>query len=579
MATIQAKRCRGHKYWYIVESRRVNGKPRPIVLAYLGKADDLLRRLKGVTKALKVKSFSHGAVAALLKVAHQIDVTNIINRHIKSQRSYMPEKPIRNNLTAGITLLLAAIGRTCMPTSKRGWWSWAKTTSCEYLLRISLCKLDSQHFWDLMDALPPDAIETIELEILRNIFQHYRLDTDTLLFDTSNFYTYIDTSNLRCMIAQRGKNKQKRHDLRQVGLALVVTRKDFIPLFHLTYKGNTHDSVIFHQVIGKIKKRMNHLNLDLEKHTLVFDRGCNSKANLKTVQRLKLHYVGALTPSDHQQIVQDAEAGFTETLINGNVTHLYRDKRIIWNNERTIVVFISKKLKSGQLRGVYQSLKKKKTELKKLQKSLANPRAKKRNRGQLEQKIETLLKGQFMEGLIKYDLTEVDNGKFALTYRTDKKSIDNLEDRLGFRILMTDRHDWNSEDIIKAFFGQSAVEHTFKNIKNPYHLAVTPEFHWTDQKIQAHHFICILGYQLAAIIWREARLKLGFKGTLDNLLDCLNNIRLAAVLEDSGKKGRVKAIYKLEEMSKNESSLIEMLELTDFHLKRPKINGVSVYNS
>ena len=45
MASIQSKMSRGNKYWYIVESRRVEGKPRPIVLAYLGKADGLLKRL------------------------------------------------------------------------------------------------------------------------------------------------------------------------------------------------------------------------------------------------------------------------------------------------------------------------------------------------------------------------------------------------------------------------------------------------------------------------------------------------------------------------------------------------------
>ena len=131
MATIQSKKSRGHKYWYIVESRRVNGKPRPIVLAYLGKADDLLRRLQGLTSGLRLKSYSHGAVAALLNIAGKLDVCSIINHHIKSPRAYMPEKPIRNNLTAGITFLLAAIGRVCMPTSKRGWWNWAKTTTCE----------------------------------------------------------------------------------------------------------------------------------------------------------------------------------------------------------------------------------------------------------------------------------------------------------------------------------------------------------------------------------------------------------------------------------------------------------------
>ena len=173
MATIQSKMSRGQKYWYIVESRRVNGKPRPIVLEYLGKAENLLRRLQqGIGERLKVKSHSYGAVAALLVVARKLDVVAIINRYIHSQRSYWPDKPLRNNLTTGITLLLAAIGRVCMPTSKRGWWAWAQTSSCEYLLRISLSKLDSQHFWDLMDCLPEDAIEKIELDLLRNLQQH-----------------------------------------------------------------------------------------------------------------------------------------------------------------------------------------------------------------------------------------------------------------------------------------------------------------------------------------------------------------------------------------------------------------------
>ena len=270
MATIQSKMSRGHKYWYIVESRRVNGKPRPIVLEYLGKAENLLRRLQqGIGEKLKVKSHSHGAVVALLVVARKLDVVATINRHIHSRRPYWPDQPLRNKLTVGITLLLAAIGRVCMPTSKRGWWAWAQTASCEYLLRISLSKLDSQHFWDLMDCLPGDAIENVELDLLRNLQQHYGLDADTLFYDTTNFYTFVDTANTRCDIAQRGKNKQKRHDLRQVGLALVVTRREFIPIFHHTYKGNMNDSKVFRCVVGRIKRRMLDLNMDLEKHTLV----------------------------------------------------------------------------------------------------------------------------------------------------------------------------------------------------------------------------------------------------------------------------------------------------------------------
>ena len=64
MATLQPRRVRGHTYWHLVESRRVNGKPRPVPIAYLGKADDLWARLQAAD-TLRLESRSHGAVAAL----------------------------------------------------------------------------------------------------------------------------------------------------------------------------------------------------------------------------------------------------------------------------------------------------------------------------------------------------------------------------------------------------------------------------------------------------------------------------------------------------------------------------------
>ena len=577
MATIQAKTSRGRKYWYIVESRRINGKPRPVVLEYLGKPLDLLRRLRGLTDKLVVKSYSHGGVCALLDVARKLDVVTSINKYVKAQRSYMADKPLRHNLTAGITLLLGAIGRVCMPTSKRGWWNWARTTSCEYLLRVSLSKIDSQHFWDIMDCIPITAIERIELEVTRKILRLYKIETDNMMYDTTNLYTYINSTNSKCSVAQRGKNKQKRNDLRQVGLAMVVTRRDFIPLFHLTYRGNMNDTVVFGKVLRKIKKRLVDLSLDIEKHTLVFDRGCNSKKNLARVKRLKLHYVCALTPAHHLELVEDAESGFREECVENKTLFVYRDKRVIWEEERTIVVYISEKLKEGQLRGIYQSLEKKKKELRKIQRRLSNPRSRIRNERNIRKTIETLLKGQYMEGLISYTLQKDEEGRFHMTWRTNLEKLKTLEDRLGFRILMTDRHEWSTEEIINAYHGQSAVELAFKNIKSPHHLAIQPEFHWTDQKIHVHQFMCVLGYQLSALLWREARLKAGFKGSLDRMLDILNNIRLAMLLEKTKTRGRIKASYNLEEMDDEEKKLMDALKLTDFHTKRPKIKGVGVY--
>ena len=576
MATIQSKKSRGYKYWYIVESRRVNGKPRPVVLAYLGKAEDLLKRLHGLYE-LKLKSYSHGAVCALINVAAKLEIVDILNKYVKASRHYVAEKPVRNNLTAGITFLLGAIGRVCVPTSKMGWWNWARTTSAEYLLRCSLSKVDSQHFWDLMDSFPEDAISLAEQEILQRLLEVYKIHTDTLFYDTTNFFTYIDTTNTHCDIAQRGNNKQKRNDLRQVGLAMVVSKEDYIPLFHHSYQGNLQDGTVFREVVEKIKDRMQSLGLNQDTHTLVFDRGNNSKKNLAIVKSLGFYYVGALTPYHHKEIIDRAIEGMTNITVNYETLAVYREKSIIWEEERTILVFVSDRLKAGQIQGIYQNLDKKGKSLKELQKALANPKGKKRDRKDLEKKIITITAGQYLKEVIKWKLIEIEDGKYYIDYYIDNEQLHCVEEKLGFRIIMTNRNEWTSQEIITAYYGQSKIEHAFKNMKNPYHLALKPQYHWTDQKIKVHYFICVIGYLLSSIIWREAKLKSGYAGSLDNLLDLLNNIRLGTMLEESKKTGKPKATYKLEEMNEVEKRIMIAFGIENAHNEQPKIKNVGVY--
>ena len=149
---------------------------------------------------------------------------------------------------------------------------------------------------------------------------------------------------------------------------------------------------------------------------------------------------------------------------------------------------------------------------------------------------------------------------------------------MGLRILMTDRHDWSTQDIIQAYQGQSEIEQAFKELKNPQHLAIKPQFHWTDQKIHVHYFICVLGYLLSALVYRQVKAQCSFKGSLDSLLDQLNHIRLGTLLEVSTKPGKVKAIYKLEKMTDDDQTILKALSIEEIHHKRPRIKGVGVYS-
>ena len=566
MATLQKRKSRGHNYWSIVESRRVNGKPRPVILEYLGSAATLLERLKeGIPK--KVRSYSHGLVAVMLNIAEELQVVPSINRQIKSRQ-------LRDGFTVGGSLLLAAIGRVGKPTSKRGWYEgWARYTSLSYLLRMSLNKLDSQHFWDQMEALPITAIHQVEEDILKVLIEKEGITLDTLLYDTSNFFTYIDSNNKSCNLAQRGRNKQKRVDLRQFGLLLLVSR-DQIPLFHQVYQGNLSDKVVFKDNFKEILARFKAIAGSLENITLVLDQGNNSREILKDVDQ-NIHFIGALSPYQHKDLIKEANNNLNIISVNTYELECYRLRTRIWELDLTCVVYISEKLRKGQIKGLKVDIKKIFAKLRKLKEKIQQPtKGKKRTKDEIEEKIKSLIP----ENLIGWKLKPLKEDVFDLDFWVDKKEFDLLNHKFGRRILITNQHDWSTEEIILAYWGQSKIESVFKRIKNPFHLALRPQYHWTDQKIEVHGFICLLAFLLVMVASKRAREKVGFTGTPDALLDKLSAIRLATFIESPPQKtkGRYKTVYRLEEMDPDIKVLAEGMGMSELKLKT-KI-PFSVYN-
>ena len=575
MATIQSKVTNGHKYWYIVESRRVNGKPRPVVLEYLGKADALLERLQGVSN-YRLKSYAHGHIAAMLDLCKELDICDIINRHSLSQRKYITDKPVRHHLTVGGTLMLAIISRACMPISKNGFADWAKRTSISYMIRVSLSKVNSQHFWDMMDCMPVDTIADVEAEIMKRVSNIFEIDTDRILYDTTNYYTYIDTVNSKPTIAKRGKNKQKRNDLRQIGLALVVTKKDRIPIYHHSYEGNFVDTTVFGNILGDIISRMNDLGIDINSQTVVFDKGVNSKKNLDYINSLDLHFVGSLSPSHCKELILDAES----SLLSG--TDTYRDRRVIWGIDMTTIVIISDKLKIGLIRGIYTGIEKSETEIIEINNAILKPRAKQITPEQIKLKVESLLKKHKSTNFIKFDIIEkmsVDQSGYKpqIDHLIDYQTLAKAEDEVGFKIIMTTRHEWDSSEIVEAYNGQAFIEDSFKSMKDPHHLSLRPQYHWTNHKIRIHNFCCVIGYLLNALLYKQAREKADYSGCMRSFLDILDNIRLGSIIKTSNKPGRPRVEYSVEDPEDRAVPFIDIFKLEDLHKKRPKIVGISTY--
>ena len=190
MAYLKRKKIHGHTYWYIVESRRVGGRVKTVNLAYLGRAEEILR---GLTQAdrlpERLKSFSHGGVAVLLSLADRLGLAELIDRHAQPPR---PSQPTRRLLSVGQTLVLAAIGRALHPTSKRGWSAWARQTTWGQLWGFDPQRITSAFFWDQMDRLPAEALTPIQAELGRRVMDVFGVSADSLFYDVTNFYTFID---------------------------------------------------------------------------------------------------------------------------------------------------------------------------------------------------------------------------------------------------------------------------------------------------------------------------------------------------------------------------------------------------
>lgn len=531
MASLQKHRVGGRTYWRIVESRRIRGKPRPVPLLYLGSADDLLNRLLGAPQGeLRIQSFQHGDVAALKAAADRLDVIACIDRHVpKSARG----------LSVGTTLLLAALNRAIRPRSKRGWAGWAQQTSLHRLFpQVQLEQLTSQFFWDQMHCVKLEALRAIEDELTQRLVKQLGIKLDTLFYDATNFFTFIASTNGRAQLPQRGHSKQRRADLRLFSLALLVSREGHIPLCSHVYEGNRVDAKSFPDSLTRIRERLAKLAVEIEAITLVYDKGNLSKANQHLVDQASFSYVASLVPTHHPELLQIPVSQY-QLLSSPRLGEIavLRLEREIWGQPRTVLLFISEKLRQGQIRGLMQHMKKAIGALEHWKTQLAKPRSGPRTPAAAQRQLDTMLSAQHLSQVLKVDYDPTREGSDRLHYQIDQQALEQLANELyGKRFLITDRNAWSDEQILLAYRGQSEVEEAFRQLKDDEHMAVRPQYHWTDQKICVHTFCCLLALLLGRIIEFEAR-QLQYTQGLSGLLDVLATVRLAMVLRPAGNKG------------------------------------------
>ena len=559
MPSITAKKIKGHTYYYARQSKRINGKPKIVWQKYLGRAEDIIaaKDASPIPKQILIHEF--GASATLVHFAKQLHLIDRIDHHVPKRSQ---------SVSVGTYILIAIINRCLAPCSKNSLAHWYESTVLSRLLGVDSSKLTSQRFWDNMDRIGIDALHNIERDIVTHMVEHFKVDVSQLLFDATNFFTFIDSFNERASIAQRGHSKEGRKSLRIVGLALLAAADHHVPILHHTYPGNQPDSPTFRSLVDALVARFHELDEHHDANiTLVFDKGNNCEDNIAAVHDSPYHMIGSLVPTHHPDLLAVPARKF-KPLDEINGVSTYRTTKQVYGTRYTVVVAKNNNLEQTQTATLLREIAKRRNRLREIQWQLRRWQTGLINKGRrptvagTQRKVDECLKARHMKELFKVCVELTDNELPKLKYRFDRQAWQRLQRTLlGKNLIFTDRSDWSDAQIVHGYRAQHHVERAFRDMKDSRHIAIRPQYHWTDQKIQVHVFICVLALMLQTLLYRHL-VNLGHQISPRQLLDELSAIKEVGVVYPPTGKGRAPRIQMtLSSLSETQKTLYDLLEL------------------
>jgi transposase len=500
---IYPKRIKGKVYYYLQRTWREktpsdnpdktkgSGKSRVRTQSiYLGTASSILQRLKNTPSPLEVHHRDFGFVSAIYQTAVDIGLVELLKESIPGSRFGVPK---------WLYFMLPIINRLQEATSKQRMGSWSASTVLPDLLDFDSNSLNSQSFWyatddiisekllkqrrqqnpkleeDLFTGLDDSVFRCIEEKLFLNLRKLLDLSWEVFLYDTTHFFTYLEEP-LCSKLAKSGHNKEGQHQKKQVGLALCVDKEFGLPLFHRVYRGNSNDSKTFSSVIDDLLSHIQQGFQQIDNLVLVLDKGNNSEDNFKHLQG-KLKWVGSLILSYFPDLVDlplEAYPGRFEQY------QYYPCQRQVMGVECQLVLTYHDKLARKQQHGLSQGIDKLKHQIE------AKWASYKRRPKRVPAGVKGLIKDSTYG---KYLSVRCKSGQPLFQ---ETAAVAEKQKYFGKHLLFSNQLEATGPWIITQYHSKHKVEEGFKLLKDPGLIRWRPTRHWTDTKIRAFGFCCVM---------------------------------------------------------------------------------------
>jgi len=442
-----------------------------------------------------IGSKEHGATYSLLEIAKQTG----LDRMIYSRPS---EQWVRDALAmivgravyAGSKLALTRVG------ADSTLWEQAGAGNDEIDVNT--------HCYDAMDRL------LSRKKIIQKMLAKKHLkDNFVVLYDITSSYLEGDYENSE--IADFGYNRDKKKGKKQIVIGLICSREG-CPIAVEVFRGNTGDSST---VLDKIRALKNVYGV--EDAIFVGDRGMLKQCKLDEIasdESLAVRTITAIT-----------RAGVGNLCEQGNVQMSFFDK------DHIVEVMLpgEPSIRYGLCSNPIQAERSRKTRaalIERTEKMLAEIAVPKRKTtdGKLGIRVGKIL-NKYKAG--KYFITEIKDGK--LNFSVNNDAVAEAEAYDGLYAIRTDvkPEHMTIEEAVGHYKSLAKVEQAFRSLKSP-QLEIRPIYHKTDDRIDAHVFVCMLSYYL---IWHmkkrlmplfdEDEVGSSKKYTLTSVIERLKSIR------------------------------------------------------
>jgi transposase len=499
MAHFHVKKKNGRPYLYVREIARVQGKPKVINQVYIGSPERVAELASGQAvlpdlASLKVEEF--GALWAAELMDQGMDLATLIDQVV-------PASDREDGPSVGQYFLYAVLNRMVDAQSKNKLADWYNHSAIQHIRPVDVDALTSQRYWDKWDRVSAQQLAQIAQSFFDRLWQAEGVIAEGLLFDTTNYYTFM-ASDTDSELAQRGHNKAGRHQLRQVGLALLVDRDSRLPLFYHLYPGNLHDSREFGAVLQQMLSQVAAHSATKQQLTVVIDKGMNSEENYAWIDEQRcLHFVTtyssyfaselASTPLERFAPVDTAKN--RRLLAEGNGEDRLLAFRTIddyWGKQRAVVVTHNPVTARKQTYTLDAKLDALREELLVMRTKV--------NQGALQWRDPQVVMERYLrccEHLhIPSDLytmqLEPEAGHLRMTFQRDHYRIGQRRASFGRNIIVTDHTDWTTSEIVQTNLERYKVEQAFRQSNDPDLVSTMPLRHWTDSKIRCHLFTCVV---------------------------------------------------------------------------------------